>query len=529
MTPLFARQQDPARAFERLYKAHVHDVYRYALMVLRNREDAEDVVQMTFLKAYRVFARGERPRNARPWLITIAHNTCRTRQRDAKRRPQEVAFEERVAESLETPADDAVEPKELLRALGALSFNQRSALVMRELEGRSYTEIARILELTPSAVETLLFRARRAVREQLEGALTCGEAEHALSLDLDGRLAKREKTHLRAHLRACDECASLARRQRARRAALRGLGPVPLPGSLAAWGGGTAAGTGIAAKVAAVVAAGAAAVGAGYEVAEAVPRPAAHGSPAVAAQQAAALQPAFALASALGQPALAHVVTASGEAVPVVIGPLPLPPFMAPPFAVALGAPSSAGGVGAASAPLAGASVAAATLGSAASLVVTKGSQLVVTNGSQIVVTLPNGAVPLPAVTVPGVQVPPLVTVTVAGTTVSTPTVVTPPLSVSVPVSSVTLPAVPAPLPDVPNVSVEPPALPPPPTLPAPTLPVPTLPAPTLPAPTPPPPTIAAPTIAAPTVSAPTVAAPTVPAPTLPSPTLPASTVPSLP
>jgi RNA polymerase sigma factor (sigma-70 family) len=273
MTPLFARQMSPDRAFERLYKAHVRDVYRYSLMVLRNREDAEDVVQTTFLKAYRVFARGERPRNARPWLITIAHNTCRTRLRDAKRRPQEVAFEERLAESVEAQPQDGVEPKELLRALGALSFNQRSALVMRELEGRSYSEIADVLEVSPSAVETLLFRARRAVREQLEGVLTCGEAERSLSLDLDGRLPKQGKAHLRAHLRTCGECASLARRQRARRAALRGFGPLPVPGSIASWGGGTAAGTGIAAKVAAVVAAGAAAVSVGYEAADAVSEP----------------------------------------------------------------------------------------------------------------------------------------------------------------------------------------------------------------------------------------------------------------
>jgi RNA polymerase sigma factor (sigma-70 family) len=273
MTALFTRQLGPERAFERLYKAHVQDVYRYALMVLRNREDAEDVVQTTFMKAYRAFARGERPRNARPWLITIAHNTCKTRVRDAMRRPREVEFEEGLAESVETEPRHGVEAKELLGALGALSFNQRSALVMRELEGRSYSEIASVLEVSPSAVETLLFRARRAVREQLEGALTCGEAERSLSLDLDGRLTKQGKAHLRAHLRTCDECASLARRQRARRAALRGLGPLPVPGSIASWGGGTAAGTGIAAKVAAVVAAGAAAVGVGYEAADAVSGP----------------------------------------------------------------------------------------------------------------------------------------------------------------------------------------------------------------------------------------------------------------
>ena len=167
--------------------------------------------------------------------------------------------------------------RELVHALGALSFNQRAALVMRELEGRSYAEIADTLDLSSSAVETLIFRARRAIREQLEGPLTCGEAEHALSRQLDGRLQSEERGRLRAHLRECAECATLARRERARRAALRSLGPLPLPASLTSWGGGggAAVGTGIAAKAAAVVAAGAVAAGAGHEVADAVDRPAA--------------------------------------------------------------------------------------------------------------------------------------------------------------------------------------------------------------------------------------------------------------
>jgi RNA polymerase sigma factor (sigma-70 family) len=275
MTPLFAHRQTGDRAFERLYRTHVQDVYRYALMVLRNRADAEDVAQTTFLKAYRAMEKGDRPRHPRKWLITIAHNTCRTRMRDAKRRPQEVSLERQIADTAAIRTNEDVDVGELVHALGALSFNQRSALVMRELEGRSYAEIAEVLDLSSSAVETLLFRARRAIREQLEGPLTCGEAEHALSLQLDGRLPADERGRLRAHLRECGECATLARRQRARRAALRSLGPLPLPASLASWGGGGAAvGTGIAAKAAAVVAVGVVAAGAGHEVADAVDRPA---------------------------------------------------------------------------------------------------------------------------------------------------------------------------------------------------------------------------------------------------------------
>ena len=273
MTPILVHRQSGEQAFERLYRSHVQDVYRYALMILRNRDDAEDVSQTTFLKAYRAFQRGERPRHPRQWLITIAHNTCGTRIRDARRRPREVALEEQQFEPAPVGGGE-VDVQELVRAVGALSFNQRAALVMRELEGRTYAEIAEVLEVSTSAVETLLFRARRALREQLEGTLTCGEAERVLSLELDGRLPKDERPKLRAHLRECAECASLARRQRARRAALRSLGPLPLPASLATWGGGAAVGGGVAVKVAALVAAGVAAVGATQQAADAVTAPA---------------------------------------------------------------------------------------------------------------------------------------------------------------------------------------------------------------------------------------------------------------
>lgn len=259
MTSILAQRPTTERSFERLYRAHLQDVYRYSLMLLRNRADAEDVAQTTFMKAYRAILRGDRPRHPRRWLIAIAHNTCCTRARDESRRPREVSFDETLAEPTAGEESD-VDVGELVRALGALADNQRSALVMRELEGRSYAEIARALGVSGSAVETLLFRARRALREQLEGSLTCGEAEHALSLQLDNRLGVDERKRLRAHLRECGECASLARRQRARRAAVRSLGPFPLPASLAS-GAGIGTGSGVAVKVAALLAAGVAATG----------------------------------------------------------------------------------------------------------------------------------------------------------------------------------------------------------------------------------------------------------------------------
>src|SRR5437879_4161642 len=143
MTPLLA-QRPRDRGFERIYRRHVGDVYRYALAVMRNQPDAEDVTQTTFLNAYRAFARGERPEKAQNWLIAIAHNVCRQRFRQAARRPHEVSFEDDIADTVAD--DDAPTGDDIRRALSYLAFNQRAALVMRELEGRSYAEIAEILE-----------------------------------------------------------------------------------------------------------------------------------------------------------------------------------------------------------------------------------------------------------------------------------------------------------------------------------------------------------------------------------------------
>src|SRR5207248_6508753 len=266
MTPLLAQRPRSDRAFERMYKRHVGDVYRYALAVMRNPADAEDVTQTTFLNAYRSYVeKGNRPEKPQNWLIAIAHNVCRQRFRQSARRPSEVVFEDDIADTMVD--DELPTGEDIRRALSHLAFNQRAALVMRELEGRSYAEIAEILDVSTSAVETLIFRARRALREQLEGSLTCGEAEFAISRQLDGHLPRQERGQLRAHLRECPECAAFARRQRAQRGALKTLALVPVPGSLSSFfgGGGAAVATGLAVKAAAAVTAGLLIGGAGYE------------------------------------------------------------------------------------------------------------------------------------------------------------------------------------------------------------------------------------------------------------------------
>ena len=262
MAPLFANAlaRQSNRSFERMYERHVRDVYALALGILGNPDDAEDVTQTTFLNAYRALERGDAVANPRAWLSAIAHNVCRQRFRTASRRPQEVRYDAEIADSLaddETPTAD-----EIRDAMRHLAFNQRVVLVMREIEGFSYAEIAAAMELSESAVETLLFRARRALREQLEAAerpLSCGAAERLISLQLDGRLGRRERGALRGHLRACPDCAASARRERAQKRSLKRLAVAPLPATLLTKSGWSLGGA-LAAKVAAV-AAGAAILG----------------------------------------------------------------------------------------------------------------------------------------------------------------------------------------------------------------------------------------------------------------------------
>src|SRR5690242_19146730 len=181
--PVLARDE----AFEQLYRQYVKDVYHYALALLRNPADAEDVTQTTFLNAYRAFQRGEEIRKPQNWLIKIAHNVARSRYARVSRRVKEVPLEEHV-DQLAVPEDEKPNVEGVLRALGQLPLNQRAALVMRELEGRSYAEIADTLGVSVPAVETLIFRARRTlkVKSSAVKVLSVVQAPPSLMHLLDG-------------------------------------------------------------------------------------------------------------------------------------------------------------------------------------------------------------------------------------------------------------------------------------------------------------------------------------------------------
>jgi RNA polymerase sigma factor (sigma-70 family) len=317
---------------DELYRAHAAEVYRYVYAVLGNRADAEDVTQTTFVNALRALERGERPRKPANWLITIAHNLIRQRFRQQQSRPRQVELDRDVP-TLET---DDVGPsiEDLVRALQRIPETQREALVLREMEGRSYKEISAILDVSETALESLIFRARRSLAEELENLVTCDRAELALSQQTDGRLGRKERKRLVAHLEECPSCARVATLGLKRRGAFKGLAVLPLPFSLTIFkgapsasaaiglptiGGGAAAGTAagvgagaVTAKIAIGVAAVALAGGAGYEGVKVVNGPAT--PPARPAQALPA-----AVVPVVAQPAIERADPGVAQATPAVV------------------------------------------------------------------------------------------------------------------------------------------------------------------------------------------------------------------
>ena len=219
-----------SRAVDDLFRAHAGEVFRYAYAMLGNRADAEDVTQTTFVNALRALERGDRPRKPSNWLISIAHNIVRQRFRQQQSRPAEVELDHDVA--VQEQVHDGPSPDDLVRALQRIPPTQRAALVMRELEGRSYKEIEAILETTPAALETLLFRARRSLAEELENLVTCERAELSMSKQIDGRLTRKERRRLDEHLKECGACARLYAGRTKQRRAFGRLALLPLPFSL---------------------------------------------------------------------------------------------------------------------------------------------------------------------------------------------------------------------------------------------------------------------------------------------------------
>lgn len=162
-----------ANAFEHLVHAYEKTVYNLALRTLGNREDAEDVTQEAFLKAYRSLDSFRGDSKFSVWLYRIVSNLCLDLLRSRQRKPtQSLTVEDDDGEIGELEiSDEHFSPEKLLdrkltresvqRGLAALPDDARQILLLRELQGMSYEEIGQALDLEPGTVKSRIFRARK--------------------------------------------------------------------------------------------------------------------------------------------------------------------------------------------------------------------------------------------------------------------------------------------------------------------------------------------------------------------------------
>ena len=166
-------------AFAELFARYERRIYAFVYRMMGNPDDAFDLTQETFLKAYRALDRTDAELNVNAWLHRIASNACmdvlRRRQR-LRWLPWEGAKHERASNQREDDPEGSLIGDETQRAVGrvlqAMSPRNRQAMILREYEGLSCEDIGEIMGASRSAVKSILFRGREEFRKlytQLEG------------------------------------------------------------------------------------------------------------------------------------------------------------------------------------------------------------------------------------------------------------------------------------------------------------------------------------------------------------------------
>ena len=166
-------RQGDHRAFEELVIAYQHRVFGVALRMLGNRAEAEEIAQETFLRAHRALPEFRGDARLHTWLYAIASRLCLNRLASAHRRLVQGDDEALAAAPADEPSAAArLERAELdaavREAISALPEERRIVVVLRDLEGLSYEEIAEVLDLEPGTVRSRLHRARLDLKAKLE-------------------------------------------------------------------------------------------------------------------------------------------------------------------------------------------------------------------------------------------------------------------------------------------------------------------------------------------------------------------------
>jgi RNA polymerase sigma factor (sigma-70 family) len=199
---------DDSEAFSVLYERYHGLLFRYCRSILRSDADAHDAVQSTFTRALEALQRDQRDAPLRPWLFRIAHNEAISALRRRRASDRLAA----PIEGGEVSAEDHSRAREEFRSLVAdlrqLPDRPRGAILMHELVGLSYEEIAAVMGTNRSGVRGAIFEARRAMTEFARGRhMDCEEVRRVIA-EGDRRVLRGRRIH--AHLRDCAECARFA-------------------------------------------------------------------------------------------------------------------------------------------------------------------------------------------------------------------------------------------------------------------------------------------------------------------------------
>jgi RNA polymerase sigma factor (sigma-70 family) len=185
------RDATGAAAAGDLYERYSGQIFGYCMHQLGSREEAEDAVQTTFMNAFRGLQRGIVPELESAWLFKIAHNVCLSRRRSSWRRgrveaPNNFEVLQEVVPGREQVADELIRLQDVLEDMPE---NQRRAILLREWQGLTYREISSELGLSQAAVETLIFRARRALAQGLEQDADTWKKRLRRGADVGGAIA----------------------------------------------------------------------------------------------------------------------------------------------------------------------------------------------------------------------------------------------------------------------------------------------------------------------------------------------------
>ena len=168
-------------AYGQVYAEHERHVFRYAYHLLGSPEDADDVKQETFIRAFQAIGGFRNECSLRTWLLRICANLCRDRIKSRERKP-EILFDHTASADLlegeplgEDPhmvLERSHDREVLRRALRGLPTDQRDIIVLRDMQDLSYEEIAEVFGCSRASVKLRLFRARRRLKERVESLMT---------------------------------------------------------------------------------------------------------------------------------------------------------------------------------------------------------------------------------------------------------------------------------------------------------------------------------------------------------------------